>query len=87
VAEAGLPPVSAQAILSHLDSPELDAFERAALPFARETAWSPASQVPRLQTRSREVQQLLSPSEFLSLLTVSALANSLCRISAVAPAD
>jgi alkylhydroperoxidase family enzyme len=87
VAEAGLPPVSAQAILTHLDSPELDAFERAALPFARETAWSPASQVPRLQTRSREVQQLLSPSEFLSLLAVSALANSLCRIGAVAPAD
>ena len=85
--KAGLAPVSAQTIPSQPASPKLDAFERAALRFARETARSPACRGPHLRARAREVQPQLSPGGFVSLLAVRAVANAPCRIGAVATAD
>jgi AhpD family alkylhydroperoxidase len=64
-------------ILDHLSSPALDELERLVVVFARETVWY---QPVRIQRRCREIQNHLSRGQFLELLGVVALANTICRL-------
>jgi len=67
-------------VLTHLDSPELNAVERLLVPFARETIWyEPAP----LQRRARVVRDQLTPTQFLEAIGVVSLANGLCRLGAI----
>lgn len=67
-------------ILGRLDAPELDAAERLLLPLARETLWyEPAA----LQRRVRALRDALTPAQLVEAIGVAALANALCRMTAV----
>lgn len=67
-------------ILGRLDAPELDATERLLLPLARETLWyEPAV----LQRRVRALREALTPPQLIEAIGVAALANALCRMTAV----
>lgn len=67
-------------VLTHLDAPELDPVERLLVPFARETIWyEPAP----MQRRARALRDCLSGPQFLEAIGVAALANGLCRMSAM----
>jgi AhpD family alkylhydroperoxidase len=67
-------------ILGRLDAPELDATERLLLPLARETLWyEPAV----LQRRVRALRDALTPPQLIEAIGVAALANALCRMTAV----
>ena len=67
-------------VLAHLASPALDAVERIAVPFARETVWYEPAQIQR---RGREVLKELSRDRFVELVSVAALANMVCRLEIV----
>jgi len=76
----GLAAEAVERILGRLDAPELDATERRLLPLARETLWyEPAV----LQRRVRALRDALSPPQLIEAIGVAALANALCRMSAV----
>jgi alkylhydroperoxidase family enzyme len=64
-------------VLTHLSSAALDEVERLAVSFARETVWY---QPVRIQQRCREIQSGLSREQFLELLGVVSLANTICRL-------
>jgi AhpD family alkylhydroperoxidase len=64
-------------VLDHLSSPALDELERLVVVFARETVWY---QPVRIQRRCREIRSHLSRGQFLELLGVVALANTICRL-------
>ena len=67
-------------VLTHLDAPELDPIERLLVSFARETIWyEPAV----LQRRARSLRDRLSAAQLLEAIGVAALANGLCRMSAM----
>ncbi len=66
--------------LANLASPVLDPVESAVVPFARETIWYRPAQIQR---RARAVRQQLSRAQFVELVGLAALANSLCRLSVV----
>ena len=78
----GLSPTDAEQILAHLGGPGMDAKETALLAFARDTIRYEPIQIQR---RARELQERLSPAQFVEALGVVALANSLCRLSAALP--
>ncbi|MBL8362694.1 MAG: hypothetical protein JNN18_19560 [Rubrivivax sp.] len=70
--------------LRDLDAPELDAVERALLPFARETLWyEPAA----LQRRTRALLGALTAPQIVEAIAVAALANGLCRMTALVLED
>ena len=76
----GLAADAVERILGHLDAPELDATERLLLPLARETLWyEPAV----LQRRVRALRDVLTPPQLIEAIGVAALANALCRMTAV----
>jgi AhpD family alkylhydroperoxidase len=76
----GMPEAVVTRVLTHLDAPELDAVERRLVPFARETIWyEPAL----LQRRARALRDHLSGPQLLEAIGVAALANGLCRMSAM----
>jgi len=76
----GLAPETVQRVLGQLDAPELDATERLLLPFARETLWyEPAA----LQRRTRALREHLSSPQLVEAIGVAAMANALCRMTAV----
>jgi len=66
--------------LTHLGSPSLDAREARLVPFARETV---RCQPPDIQLRTRELGTALDLGvpELLEVIGVSALGNTLCRVS------
>jgi alkylhydroperoxidase family enzyme len=67
-------------VLAHLTSPTLTDAEAAIAPFVRETAhYSPAP----IQRRGRLVYERLGQAAFLETIGVAALANALCRMTAV----
>jgi alkylhydroperoxidase family enzyme len=67
-------------VLAHLGSPDLSPEEAVIVPFVRETVhYSPA----QIQRRARVVYEHLGPPAFLETLGVAALANALCRMTAV----
>lgn len=76
----GLGAEAVDRILGRLDAPELDATERLLLPLARETLWyEPAA----LQRRVRALRDSLAPPQLIEAIGVAALANALCRMTAV----
>ena len=78
--EEGLKEAALTRILNHLDAPELDAVERLLVPFARETIWfEPAL----IQRRARALRDHLTDAQLLEAIGVAALANGLCRMSAM----
>jgi alkylhydroperoxidase family enzyme len=77
----GLAAAVVERILSRLDAPELEPAERLLLPLARETLWyEPAV----LQRRVRALRDALPPPQLIEAIGVAALANALCRMTAVA---
>ena len=66
-------------VLADLGAPDLDPVVNAVLPFARETIWY---QPARIQRRARALRQLLSREQFIELVGLCALANTVCRLSA-----
>jgi alkylhydroperoxidase family enzyme len=80
LADEGMSPHTLQRALSQLDSPQLDDIERLLLPFARETLWyEPAA----LQRRARALCERLSRPQLMEAVGVAAMANALCRMTAV----
>lgn len=67
-------------VLAHLGSPVLAKVESEAVPFARETIWY---QPAPIQRRARKLCEKLESPQFLELLGISALANTLCRLDAI----
>jgi AhpD family alkylhydroperoxidase len=80
LAAEGLEGAALDAILNHLDGPELDATERLLVPFARETIWyEPA----RIQRRARALKEHLREPQLVEAIGVAALGNGLCRMGAI----
>jgi AhpD family alkylhydroperoxidase len=80
LAAEGLEGAALDAILNHLDGPELDATERLLVPFARETIWyEPA----RIQRRARALKEQLREPQLVEAIGVAALGNGLCRMGAI----
>lgn len=76
----GLSAATVEHMLGRLDAPELDDTERLLLPLARETLWyEPAV----LQRRVRGLREALTPPQLIEAIGVAALANALCRMTAV----
>jgi AhpD family alkylhydroperoxidase len=78
--EEGLKEATVTQILTHLDAPELDPVERLLVPFARETIWYEPALVQR---RARALRDRLRGEQLLEAIGVAALANGLCRMSAM----
>lgn len=76
----GLSADAVERILGRLDGPELDATERALLPLARESLWYEPAQ---LQRRVRGLSGTLTQPQLIEAIGVAAMANALCRMSAV----
>ncbi len=76
----GVDPRTVEDTLAHLASDTLDPVERTVVPFARETIWYQPAQIQR---RARAVRAQLSREQFLELVGVASLANTLCRLSVV----
>lgn len=76
----GLPEAALAQILTHLDAPELEPIERLLVPFARETIWYEPEAVQR---RARALRDRLSAPQLVEAIGVAALANGLCRMSAM----
>ena len=73
----GLSTAAVAETLANLASPALDPVERAIVPFARETIrYEPA----QIQRRARALRAQLSRGQFVELLGIAALANTLCRL-------
>jgi AhpD family alkylhydroperoxidase len=80
LADEGLSPQTQQRVLDQLDAPQLDDIERLLLPFVRETLWyEPAT----LQRRARALSDRLSRPQLIEAIGVAAMANALCRMTAV----
>jgi len=78
--EEGLTSADVAEILARLASPKLDELEALVVPFARETIWYRPVHVQR---RGRELRERLSNEQFVELVGVAALANSVCRMSVI----
>jgi alkylhydroperoxidase family enzyme len=73
--------------LAHLSTPDLDPLERAAASLARESIWP---QPAPLQRHVRSLRPLFTREQFVELLAVAALANTICRLTValdLAPPD
>jgi AhpD family alkylhydroperoxidase len=80
LAREGLDDGVTDEILATLASPRLDPIEAAVVPFARETIWYQPAQ---LQRRARALAATLSAEQFVELIGLAALANSVCRLAVV----
>lgn len=78
--EEGLSAADIDEILTRLASPKLGPAEALIVPFARETIWYRPVQIQR---RGRELRRHLSNEQFLDLVGVAALANTVCRLAVV----
>ena len=68
-------------VLAHLSGAELTPAEAALGPLARETVWY---RTASLQRHAQRVRPHFSAEEFLEFVGIAALANAVCRLSAVA---
>jgi hypothetical protein len=68
-------------LLAHLSGAELTPAEAALGPLVRETVWYRATS---LQRHARRVRPRFSAEEFLEFVGIAALANAVCRLSALA---
>lgn len=76
-AAEGFPAREVAEVLANLASPALDPLERAIVPFARETIRYEPAQVQR---RARALRAQLTRAQFVELVGIAALANTLCRL-------
>ena len=67
--------------LAHLSSVELTPAEAVLGPLVRETVWY---RTPSLQRHAQRVRPCFSAEEFLEFVGIAALANGVCRLSALA---
>jgi len=67
--------------LAHLSGAELTPAEAALGPLVRETVWY---RTASLQRHAQRVRPRFSAEEFLEFVGIAALANAVCRLSAVA---
>jgi alkylhydroperoxidase family enzyme len=75
---AGMSSADIEHTLAHLSAPDLDPLERAALSLARESIWfRPAPLQRHLQT----MRPLFSHQQFVELIGIAALANTVCRLA------
>ncbi len=79
--DEGMDEVMLAQVLAHLDAPGLSEVERTLLPFARETLWYEPAKVQR---QARALRTRLTPEQLVEAIGVTALANGLCRMAAVA---
>ena len=77
--ESGLAAEQVHAMLTHLDSPELEPVEAALLPFARGTIRGRPAQ---LQQRTRAFAQTFGDQRTVEAIALAALANAVCRLGA-----
>jgi alkylhydroperoxidase family enzyme len=68
-------------VLAHLSGAELTPAEAALGPLVRETVWY---RTTSLQRHAQRVRPRFSAEEFLEFVGIAALANAVCRLSAVA---
>ena len=78
LAEGGLDASEADAILTNLASPRLDAAEAALVPWARDTV---RYQAAPMQRRTRALMELLGPQAALEAVGTASLANAVLRIA------
>ncbi|HXZ84157.1 MAG TPA: hypothetical protein VEI82_01595 [Myxococcota bacterium] len=78
--ETGLGAEQVNAMLTHLDSPELDPVESALLPFARGTI---RGRPVQLQQRTRAFAESFGDPCTVEAIAVAALANAVCRLGAL----
>lgn len=78
--ESGLAAEQINAMLTHLDSPELEPIEAALLPFARGTIRGRPAQ---LQQRTRAFAQEFGDQRTVEAIALAALANAVCRLGAL----
>jgi alkylhydroperoxidase family enzyme len=76
--EEGLPPAVIEHVLAHLSSSDLDPLEQAAVSLARESIWyKPAA----IQRQVRSIRPLFTHTQFVELIGIGALANTICRLA------
>jgi AhpD family alkylhydroperoxidase len=80
LAPLGLDESDVQEVLAHLASAKLDPLEAALVPFARETIRYRAEDIQR---RASDLSKSLSVEQFVEVVGVVGLANSVCRLSLV----
>jgi AhpD family alkylhydroperoxidase len=78
---AGMTEQGCEEVLAHLSGAELTPAEAALGPLVRETVWY---RTTSLQRHAHRVRPLFSAEEFLEFVGIAALANAVCRLSAVA---
>jgi alkylhydroperoxidase family enzyme len=64
-------------MLAHLSGPGVSQLDAAAATLARESIWVRPAQIQRY---ARSIRALFSPEQFVELLGVAALANTVCRL-------
>lgn len=74
----GLAPAQIEHVLAHLSGPELDSLEQAAVSLARESIWCRPALIQR---QVRSIRPLFTPEQFVELIGVAALANTICRLA------
>jgi AhpD family alkylhydroperoxidase len=80
LAVEGLDEAAVSHVLSHLGGPELDPLESLLVSFARDTIWY---EPQAIQRRARQLQENLTVPQFVEAVGVAAMANSVCRLTAV----
>jgi alkylhydroperoxidase family enzyme len=78
LAAEGFGSADVEEILANLGSPKLDARERLLMPFARETV---RYRTGAIQERTRALGETLSAEEVVEAVGITALANSVGRLS------
>src|SRR5258705_13407357 len=78
LAADGLGPADVEEIFKNLGSPKLDERDRLLVPFARETVRYRSGAI---QERTHALAASLSPEEVIEAVGVTALANSVARLS------
>jgi len=78
LAAEGFGAADIEGVLANLDSPKLDARERLLVPFARETV---RYRTGAIQERTRALGETLSGEEVIEAVGITALANSVGRLS------
>ena len=80
LAELGTDAEEIDAVLTHLSSEGLSEVEQTTVTFAREAVWyAPAD----IQRRCRALHSRLSREQFLELMGIVSLANSICRLAVI----
>ena len=75
--EEGQTPEAIDQTLAHLSGAGVSALDAAAATLARESIWVRPAQIQRY---ARSIRSLFTPEQFIELLGIAALANTVCRL-------